>query len=129
MSPHPRHPLLEARRRAHQFAGRGSIALTRAPLFVEKARLFPGSTFIIGADTAARLLDPRFYPDADGVSGALDELAGLGARFVVAGRSRSGGDFVTLGDLTIPAAHKEMFTGIDFRLDVSSTELRELRAA
>ncbi len=121
--------LLQAQRRAAQFHGRSPVLLSRAPLFVEKARLFPGSTFIIGADTAARLLDPRFYPDADGVGGALDELASLSASFVVAGRSRSGGDFVTLDGLTIPAGHADMFTGIDFRLDVSSTELRERRAA
>ena len=41
---------LEAR--LPQFAERGEAAvLTRSPLFVEKARIFPGAYFLIGADT------------------------------------------------------------------------------
>src|SRR5690606_39092358 len=38
--------LLEARRRAQQFAGVGPVVLTRTPLFAEKAALFPGSVFV-----------------------------------------------------------------------------------
>src|SRR5436305_1581127 len=50
----------EVRRRARQFAGRFPAWLTRAALFTEKAALFPGATFVVGADTATRLLDPRY---------------------------------------------------------------------
>jgi len=39
----------------------GTVELTRAPTFREKARVLPGCTFVIGADTARRLVDPRYY--------------------------------------------------------------------
>lgn len=115
----------ETARRAAQFAGRAPLLLTRAPLFLDKARLFPGSTFVIGADTAARLLEPRFY-EGGAVDSVLAGLADLGASFMVAGRNREGG-FATLDDLPVPKAFAHMFRGLaedEFRLDVSSTELR-----
>jgi nicotinamide mononucleotide (NMN) deamidase PncC len=37
------------------------VALTSAPRFVDKAHLFPGTTFVVGYDTAERIIDPRFY--------------------------------------------------------------------
>ncbi len=43
------------RQRLAQFAWKAPVELTRAPTFVEKSRLFPGTTFVIGADTAERL--------------------------------------------------------------------------
>src|SRR5579862_3090084 len=46
----------EVRRRLLQFAGKAPVWLTHAALFTDKAQLFPGATFAIGADTAARLL-------------------------------------------------------------------------
>ena len=42
------------RHRVAQFAWKSSVELTRAPTFVEKSRLFPRTTFVIGADTAER---------------------------------------------------------------------------
>src|ERR1700712_5498106 len=49
-------PLVGAtiRHRLAQFAWKSPVELIRAPTFVEKARLFPGTTFVIGADTAGR---------------------------------------------------------------------------
>lgn len=38
-----------------------SPSLPQAPLYAQKARLFPGSVFVIGYDTAIRLLDPKYY--------------------------------------------------------------------
>src|SRR5690554_4647528 len=78
--------LMEARRRAHQFAGRGQLALTRAALFVEKAALFPGSVFVVGLDTAERILEPRFYGSPDQRDDALSRMASYNCRFLVAGR-------------------------------------------
>ena len=48
----------EIRCRLKQFQGKADIAITRVPVFYEKARLFPGSTFVIGYDTMTRLVDP-----------------------------------------------------------------------
>jgi Cytidylyltransferase-like len=119
------HP--EAEQRASQFAGRWRVLLTRAPRFVEKARLFPGSVFVIGWDTAVRLVQPRYYEDSEELMhAALDEMRALGTRFLVAGRAAEG-SFQTLEHATLPAVYASMFESIPesrFRADVSSTELR-----
>lgn len=119
----PELDLADTQRRASQFAGSAPLLLTRAPLFVDKARLFPGSTFIIGADTATRLLDERFYDGPDPLTPVLKELDSLGAHFLVAGRKRGDG-FATLADVQVPDAYRDMFSSLEFREDISSTELR-----
>ncbi|MGL4610715.1 MAG: hypothetical protein ACRCYY_13710 [Trueperaceae bacterium] len=120
--------LAEARKRAVQFLGFDSLLLSRAPLFDQKAAFYPNGIFILGADTAARLVAPRFYGNTDeGVAKSLEHLRGLGASFLVAGRS-SKEDFKTLADITIPEAFRTMFSEIPesaFKMDISSTELRK----
>jgi hypothetical protein len=57
---------------------------------------------------------------------ALEELRGLGARFLVAGRVFEG-RFLSLAETAVPQAFADMFDAIPeliFRADVSSTELR-----
>src|SRR6187397_1292832 len=49
------------RHRIAQFAWKSPVELTRAPTFVEKSRLFPKTTFVIGADTAERVVAPKYY--------------------------------------------------------------------
>jgi hypothetical protein len=123
--------LAEARKRAVQFLGFDSLLLSRAPLFDQKAAFYPNSTFILGADTAARLVAPRFYGNTmAGVEKSLGHLRNLGATFLVAGRS-SKDDFATLDDIEIPAAYRDMFSEIpedSFKMDISSTELRKKMA-
>lgn len=118
---------VEVERRVSQFAGRWRVLLTRAPRFVEKARLFPGRAFVIGWDTAVRLVHPRYYGDsARAMHDALEEMRDLGARFLVAGRTTDG-TFLTLEDADLPEAFADLFEGIPeslFRADVSSTDLR-----
>ena len=64
------------RHRLAQFAGKSPVELTRAPTFVEKSRLFPGTTFVIGADTAERLFAPKYYGDDElRMHVALEEIA------------------------------------------------------
>ena len=125
--------LLEARRRAQQFAGRGAIALTRAPLFVEKAALFPGSVFVVGVDTAERILEPRFYGGSEErMLAALQEIAARGCRFLVAGRLDRDEGYKTLRHLRMPAAVAGVFEELPegmFRRDVSSSQIRERWAA
>lgn len=41
----------------------------QASLFTDKARLFPRSAFVIGYDTAVRLVAPRYYARDDGQPG------------------------------------------------------------
>ena len=119
--------LSEVRRRLSQFAGKADAAVTRVPVFYEKARLFPGSTFIIGFDTMIRLVDPRYYEGSvERMRAALSELRELGCGFLVAGRVEDG-VFRTLDSLSVPPEYADMFRQIPesaFREDVSSTELR-----
>lgn len=119
---------LEVRRRAQQFAGRGQIALTRAPLFVEKAALLPDSVFVVGMDTAERLLEPRFYGNsADAMRQALGEVRAHRCRFLVAGRTEDGA-FRTLEHAAVPSGFEDLFEALpedEFRHDVSSTEIRQ----
>lgn len=121
----------EVRRRLAQTAWQLPLWLTSAPTFVEKARLFPGTVFAVGHDTAERLIQPRFYgDDPAAMLAALDEIGMRGCRFLVAGRVDSSGKFHSLEELPIPASHRELFSAIPectFRADVSSTALRAIR--
>jgi hypothetical protein len=118
-----------ALRRIAQFAGRYTIFASTAPTFVEKARLFPGTTFVVGYDTAARILHPRYYGNShEALRQALQEIEDLGCSFLVAGRMDENGRFAQVGDLPIPQRFQPLFTGIPdeiFRKDISSTELRK----
>mgnify|MGYP004116340649 CR=1 FL=1 len=42
--------------------------LTRAPLYSQKAELMPGATFVLGHDTAVRLLNPAYYGGKAGMA-------------------------------------------------------------
>ena len=106
--------------------------LTRAPLYSQKAELMPGATFVLGHDTAVRLLNPAYYGGKAGMTNALNAIRSLGCSFIVAGRLSSGGDgegssarFLTLDDVEVPEGFETMFEALgDWRQDVSSTELR-----
>ena len=100
------------RRTAQFFQDDQHLFLTRAPLFNQKAQLFPRSTFVIGVDTADRLVQPRFYQDSIAkMAKAFDEIRTAGCRFLVAGRLR-GERFLTLRDLELPPGYSEMFQEI-----------------
>ena len=111
-----------------QFAWKAPVELTRAPTFLEKSRLFPKATFVIGADTAERLVAPRYYgDDEDRMHGALEEIANSAARFLVAVRIDGAGRVRTLSDIALPRRYADLFTEIPeqrFRLDTSSSEIR-----
>ena len=118
----------QVRRRLRQFQGRWNVALTRAPRFRQKAALFPGCTFVIGWDTAVRLVDPSYYDGRqETVREALTEMRAYGCRYLVAGRLNEG-RFMTLDEVPVPKGFEDMFEPVSadrFRADVSSTELRE----
>jgi nicotinic acid mononucleotide adenylyltransferase len=116
----------EAHRRAAQFAGWGTLLFTRTPLFSQKAHLFPHSVFILGIDTVARLIQPRFYHhDPAKMLASFKAIRTAGCRFLVANRL-SGDRFLTLNDLDLPVGYRELFEEIpNFRMDISSTTIRE----
>lgn len=114
--------------RFSQFAGRWPVVAGNAPTFVEKSRIYPGATFVVGFDTAARIIQQRYYGDSEaGMLAALTEMRERGIRFLVAGREGDDGTFRELYELAIPEEFGGMFAAIPaglFRHDVSSTELR-----
>jgi len=120
----------EIRARLAQFASRARVELTRAPTFLEKSRLFPGATFVVGADTAERLVAAKYYGSETHMTAALQEIADRGCRFLVAVRVDAAARVRALADTPIPARFAHLFTPIPesrFRLDASSSEIRARR--
>jgi hypothetical protein len=116
------------RQRLAQFAWKSPVELTRAPTFLDKSRLFPNATFVIGADTAERLFALKYYDgDEDRMRAALDEIGNSGASFLIAVRIDAAGRLRRLSDIAVPPRYVDLFTEIPehrFRLDTSSSEIR-----
>ena len=123
-------PLLgeTVRHRLAQFAWKSPVELTRAPTFLEKSRLFPSTTFVIGADTAERLVAPKYYGDDElRMHMALEEIANAGSSFLVAVRIDAVGRVRALTDIPVPRRYADLFSEIPehhFRVDTSSSEIR-----
>ncbi|MDA1165528.1 MAG: hypothetical protein O3B13_20720 [Planctomycetota bacterium] len=123
-------PALDAfaiERRRRQFE-ETPVALTATPKFVDKAGLFPGTTFVIGYDTAVRIIQPRFYCGSEqAMRDSLKAIGALGCRFLVAGRLTDSG-FHSIDELPLPADFQNLFSAIperNFREDISSSQLRK----
>ena len=123
----------DVRNRLAQFSWRARVELTRAPTFLEKSRLFPGAVFVIGADTAERLVAARYYGDsAERMEAALQEMTDRGCSFLVAVRVDPAGRVRSLSDVAVPPRFGQLFSAIPesrFRLDSSSSDIRARRAA
>lgn len=108
------------------------VALTHAPRFVHKADLFPNTVFVIGYDTADRLIG---YAQP----GEWETFQTLETKFLIAGRisnvdafagvtARASSRFQCLENLDLPVGFEFLFVPIPeeiFREDISSTELRK----
>ena len=121
----------EVRSRLAQFASRARLELTRAPTFLEKSRLFAGATFVVGADTADRLVATKYYGESEEqMAAALQEIADRGCRFLVAVRADAAQRVRSLADVPVPPRFAGLFAAIpesQFRLDSSSSEIRARR--
>lgn len=119
--------------RVEQFISKGlPVVLTRAPLFTMKSELFPNSTFIVGYDTAVRLVQEKYYGSEIDMALDFANLGYNGCDFIVAGRlDKASGQYLTLSDIDIPEsiARQTRFFSLssdEFRMDISSTEIREM---
>lgn len=103
------------------------LGLTNAPRFWQKAKIFPGTTFVVGSDTAVRIIDAKYDSGNEGVlRQTVQQIRESGCRFLVASREVNG-QLLSLADLDIPDYARDLFEEIpvaEFRADVSSTELR-----
>lgn len=115
------------------------IILTNAPLFKQKVELLApiqiknGDSvlhFSIGTDTLVRLIDPKYYNNSR--SEMTQSLSKMSCHFIVGGRldqSKVTGSIFISGEQIIsglPLELREKFTIIpDFRIDLSSTEIRQ----
>jgi hypothetical protein len=123
-------PRDELERRLDAFRDVGDVVVTCAPLFAQKATLLRGCWFVLGYDTAVRLLDDWYYASVTTAERELLAMEGNGTRFVVAGRVDASGSFRGLADLIVPDRLRDMFVELpqsEFREDISSTELRQRR--
>lgn len=104
------------------------VWLTRLPTFLEKARQFPGATFVVGLDTLIRIADPRYYGNEALRDEAIRELAGCGVSWIVFGREIEG-SFRVLADAAdeLPEDLLARCTGIGvgrFQNPLSSSGIR-----
>lgn len=123
----PELPETEIARRVSQFAGYAPIWITRAAAFEKKADHFPGATFVLGWDTAIRLVDPKYYGSERGRDACLAKLLDRGCTMLVGGRVDSVGAFRTWDEGVVAAEFAPLFAALtesDFRVDLSSTLLR-----
>ena len=123
----PSLPREEILQRLQQFPPPQVVWLTHAKRFREKAAIFPQATFVVGADTIARVADCSYY---DGVEkrqlSAISHIASCGGRFLVFGRLANG-KFQSLESLDLPDELRAICTGVDratFEIDISSSEIR-----
>ena len=113
-----------------------SIAVCIAPADGTRgvqAGLYPGCFFMVGYDTAVRIVDSKYYNNSTAeLVKALGEIQRHGCRFLVLGRVGDDGAFLQLEDMQdrIPVGMDGLFVSVpDFRMDISSTELRAKAAA
>jgi len=121
----------EIDRRAKQFDADQTLLLTRAATFEEKARLFPGATFLVGADTLRRIAMDRYYHNNPAACRhCLEYIAQRGCHFLVFGRNMGTG-FMQLADLDLPEVLRNICRDVPpeiFREDISSTSIRKAGA-
>jgi nicotinic acid mononucleotide adenylyltransferase/nicotinamide mononucleotide (NMN) deamidase PncC len=117
---------VETDERLKQFDAGAAVWLTRAPTFVRKAELFPGCTFVVGADTIERVGQPRYYGGEQSMLAAIAAIAAHRCQFLVFGRDCDG-EFRTIRALHLPQPLEMLCQEVPqeaFRADISSTELR-----
>jgi len=124
---------LDLSQRLVALAGR-PVWLTTAATFPQKAELFPGCRFIVGADTIDRIGQARFYGGEGSRDAAIGRIRSLGCRFLVFARVLESGQEnpapATLATLALPPALRDLCEEAPpevYLENVSSTQLRRER--
>ncbi len=105
-----------------------AVLVSTAPTFVEKARVAPGATFVVGIDTVVRIGDSRYYGgDPTARDRAIAAIASRGCRFLVFSREVEGA-LLTLQVAELPDALRALSQGVPpdrFLRDISSSGIRQ----
>lgn len=123
---------VEIANRTHQTHHPHGMILTRTPTFERKSKLFPGCIFVVGADTIARINEPRYYQnDIIAMNESIRTIAENECRFLVFARKLSkiasvGSNFRESTPL-IPRldALCEFVSADEFCMEISSTDIRD----
>ncbi len=114
----------EILQRAKLFKGKSVLFTQDDPLYIDKAKRYPGVNFIIGADAVLRMLDPKW-----GVAPGklLQMFFEYGTKFHVFERATSEG-LITSQDIWVALSDVVQYDHLFYiekgRWDVSSSELR-----
>lgn len=115
----------ELLQRAKLLKGYDVLFTDQAPLYLDKARRYPGRSILIGVDAFERMLDPKWGP---GIAELAKGFIESRTFFHVADRACGEGPR-TLLEVQIPPEFKGVpCYRLPGRWDISSTELREGRA-
>jgi hypothetical protein len=139
----PSIPINEIILRVNQFKGsKFPVLLTKAPLFLDKTKLFSGASYAIGIDLAIRLLDPKYTGnDKEIMINAILNMTKQGTLFFVSPRTYgiagipstfpiklSADELLTLGKIMdyVPDEVKPYFKELNniTTKDLSSSQLR-----
>ena len=107
--------------RVRHFLGKREVLFTEGyPLYLDKARRFPGATIVLGSDALRRMLDPQWGVE---VVPMLNEFRKLGTRFEVGLRNDD-----TIASIPIPREFLDLFTVLPRSVlysKLSSTQIRQ----
>lgn len=112
--------------RAKLLQGYDRLFTQSYPMYLDKAKAFPGIPLVMGADAMLRLLDPKWGVDIDTT---LNTFAKLKTDLYISGRL-IGDKFITANDILTSLTHEQsnkhfnMIKPIYGRWDISSTQLR-----
>ncbi len=115
--------------RAKLLNGVDRIFTKGSPLYLDKARAFPGVPLVLGADAMVRMLDPKWGVEPHEL---LNEFNKLNTKLLVSGRLIDGKfvsyldvlDFINKKDPQLVDLALDVFKPVYGRVDISSTELR-----
>lgn len=115
--------------RAKLLQGHDRIFTKSYPLYLDKARAFPGVPLVLGADAMIRMLDPKWGITP---SELLNEFNKLNTKLLVSGRLVDGKfvsytsilDYIDRQDPSLVSLALHVVAPVDGRVDISSTELR-----
>jgi hypothetical protein len=114
-------------RRIDQPFGAHRLVVSNAARFTEKAEIFAGVTFVVGADTITRLVDLKYYSNSlKQWAVALDKFQRFDCRFLVFGRMMAN-KFCDSTNIELDPRMRALCDFVDrdqFDVNISSTQLR-----